>query len=535
MEILYIQSPRLSPRFDTARAKLIGRLKAGSGVRVADMSLSSFADWYVEEAKTPIVPEFDLTIVECSLDSLAKEIKYYMGKDGPFLRHADIWPSIVQESAMGAVLHASLCHRVVIFLYEHGKVTKPIKQAISLYGHVGIKKHTELSEDFIRSLALRTDFGRSALPTATTWVPAPLGEPLINIPAFESGLLSEHFISVDPLKDQLIHWWILAVCADQFKGRLKAVVTLCLAVEYAKRILGAHLEGTPLQFQAAIVPNGWWKDNSDGGQVVLNLPDLDFKLSMKRERELTQLLHLSNGISTIFLFLEDGTLTGLIDVGSEERKIHRRLDDLRDRIGGFIMSTDDKRQIWIHSHYKVYPLTFANGKWTLESTSSDPLMALVLRLGGKWRESQIERICRVLERLSDEQNGSFLIFCSDPMRAAEELKAKPLRAAFGQHAPLPAEVEALSEATLAHILGLDGAHFFDFGGHLCLACQLLAPAAQQEKTAGGGGTKHAMARRVACLFPDAIVVAVSQDGPITTLAEGWRYRTKQNPAPERGT
>jgi hypothetical protein len=529
MDVLYVQSPSPSPGIDAAQMTLLDTLESVSGVHLTAKTLSEFAAWYPEEAKKVIVPEFDLSIVECSPESLGREIKGYLGKNGPFLRDPGIWWQIVHDGAMGAVLHASLCHRSVVFVCQDGDITQAANQALSLYPHACIKTYADLSDlDLISLLAYRVDSGRPAFPTLTGWIPAGLGELPSDVPPFASSLLAETFSSDDPLKNQYLHWWILSACAHRFAGRYEAVRTLCLAVEYAQRVMGDRLEGTPVLFQAAIVPNTWWEDNRDSASIVIRLSDDDFRISVKRAPQLSRLLHYSNGHSTVFVLSEDGAVKALMDVGTEQGRTRLRLDELRERLDGFIISTDVRQQLWIHGRDKDVPLILANGEWRLELSSGDPMIALGIALSGKWSNAQIERIRAVILRLSDERIGGFLVFHPDPVRAAAELRATPLRDEPGQHLQLPATVDSFSEATLAQILGLDGAQLFDLTGRLCLACQHIALAHEDEEPRDGG-TKHATARRVARRFRDAIVTAISHDGPITTFAGGTRYRTYRTP------
>jgi DisA bacterial checkpoint controller nucleotide-binding len=528
MEVLYVQSPRLSRRFAAARRQLIVNLKNAASATVLQKTLYAFGSWYPKAAKKEGFAEFDLTIIECSLDTLAREIKYYRGKNGPFLRHPEIWPQIIREKAMGAVLFASLFHRVVVFIYQDGDISEAI-EALTFDGYAYLKKHTELSDpELISRMAYRVDSGRSALPAMTRWSSGLDVRALPEkVPLFASKLLAGNFSGDDPVRSYYLHSWVLSACDDRFQRRYDVVRTLCLLTEYARRVIGDQLEGTPLMFQAAIVPDQWWKENEGNASIFLTVSDKYFRISMKQAAKLTRLLHFSNGFSTIFIFSEDGALKGLMDVGSEQQKTRLRLDQLREQIDGFVIATDASRQLLLHSRGKSIPLMFANGEWRLESSSTDPLGAMVRGLE-KWSHAQIDRICGVVQRLSDDRVGGFLIFDADPARAAAELGAMPLRDEPGQHLRLPVDVETLSETTLTHILGLDGAQFFNLEGELCLVCQHLVldrePGEPRE-----GGTKHGTARRVARRFREAIVTAISHDGPITTYLAGERYKTNAKP------
>jgi hypothetical protein len=529
MQTLYIQSPKLSPNLVAYRRTLIDRLGREPGVRVTEMTLSAFADWYPNEAKKEIVPEFDLTVVECSLDTLARELTSYLGKDESFLRDRKSWSSIINESAMGAVLYASSSHREVVFVHYEGEMSETVINRVSFYPNASIMSYSELSNpDPIKSMVFSVDSGHSPFPIKTSWLLVKPGTSFegAGIPDSAISLLAENFAGDDPGKIRQLHWWVLNTCKDQFGGRYDVVRTLCLTVKYAQHTVGKQLEGRPLLFQASIVPSSWWNDAGRNLPVILDQSKEDFKVTISQQVTLDCLLDFSNGHSTIFVFAEDGTLRALLDVGNEEGRTRSRLDNLRHRIEGFIVSTDTEGQIWLHSRDEPFPIIYSNQRWELESNSSNPVIALATRLAGKWQPPQIDRICSVIDRLSDERTGGFLIFHRDPTGAAAALNATPLRAVQGL--ALPLKVDSVSKPTLVHILRLDGAHFFDLAGRLCLVCQYLSITTQERRT-DSAGTRHSTALRVAQHLPEAIVVPVSHDGGVMTLANGWNYSSQRSP------
>jgi hypothetical protein len=75
---------------------------------------------------------------------------------------------------------------------------------------------------------------------------------------------------------------------------------------------------------------------------------------------------------------------------------------------------------------------------------------------------------------------------------------------------------------LRHVLGqIDGAAFIDATGVLRQLGVRLIPSARAEETVSPiGGTRHTSARRYSADDPDAIVVVVSDDGPVTVFRGG---------------
>lgn len=77
-------------------------------------------------------------------------------------------------------------------------------------------------------------------------------------------------------------------------------------------------------------------------------------------------------------------------------------------------------------------------------------------------------------------------------------------------------------APLQHVLGqLDGATLFDEGGTLrALGARLVPSRAAEEAVAPIGGTRHTNARRYSHDEPQALVITVSEDGPVTVFRAG---------------
>jgi hypothetical protein len=91
--------------------------------------------------------------------------------------------------------------------------------------------------------------------------------------------------------------------------------------------------------------------------------------------------------------------------------------------------------------------------------------------------------------------------------------------------PSPPPLALLQPAALGplrHVLAqTDGAAIFDVGGILRHLGARLVPSLRAEGTTPAfGGTRHTSARRFSFDQPDAVVVAVSDDGPVTVFCGG---------------
>lgn len=89
--------------------------------------------------------------------------------------------------------------------------------------------------------------------------------------------------------------------------------------------------------------------------------------------------------------------------------------------------------------------------------------------------------------------------------------------------PPPLNVKGpASLAPLQHVLTqLDGAAIFDEEGSLVGLGVRLVPSRDAEESVGPvGGTRHTNARRFSFDEPDSVVIAVSEDGPVTVFRRG---------------
>ena len=89
--------------------------------------------------------------------------------------------------------------------------------------------------------------------------------------------------------------------------------------------------------------------------------------------------------------------------------------------------------------------------------------------------------------------------------------------------PPPLRIDRPTDlAPLRHVLSqIDGAAMFDADGRLVELGVRLVPTMQAEGAIGAvGGTRHTSARRFSYDDPDAVVIAVSEDGPVSVFRGG---------------
>lgn len=116
----------------------------------------------------------------------------------------------------------------------------------------------------------------------------------------------------------------------------------------------------------------------------------------------------------------------------------------------------------------------------------------------------------------------------------------PQPSRYESRLPLPPPLNVLQPVNLAplqHVLGqLDGATMFDHDGTLLALGVRLVPSRQAEENVGPiGGTRHTNARRYSVDEPDAFVITVSEDGPVTVFHRGRILgRSKEGEDPTSG-
>ncbi len=101
----------------------------------------------------------------------------------------------------------------------------------------------------------------------------------------------------------------------------------------------------------------------------------------------------------------------------------------------------------------------------------------------------------------------------------------PQPAHYESRLPSPPRLNVLQPVNLAplqHVLSqMDGATMFDHDGTiLALGVRLVPSREAEERVRPIGGTRHTNARRYSVDEPDAFVIAVSEDGPVTVFHRG---------------
>jgi hypothetical protein len=327
----------------------------------------------------------------------------------------------------------------------------------------------------------------------------------------------------------LLHWYVLSLCDSLFPGRYDAVQTLCRVVAFARHAIDSRLEGARLLFQAAIVRDEWWERNAVAQPNLLTLPAGDLRLSVGNAARVAQIQELSDGVSSILLISENGFIRALADIGSEERRLWSRLDEIRPNIDGVIVATDETRQLWIHAEGKAGPMMLTHGTWRRLSAHGDPLYQLAVAFSARsWPNARIAMLMEILRRLSEEHLGGFLIFDDDPAQLITVLGARPLRRQIEPWLRPPFAMETVSLAALTRLFSLDGAQCLDFDGRLHAICQhVVLPREPDEPSLGG--TRRATGWRVARRRREAVVVTISSDGPVAAFIDGCMYRGGEPP------
>lgn len=509
MDILYVCLPEPSQSFQSAFQALRANVASIPDATLEKVTLSQFADSYEQR------PSFDLIVAECSISEFPGQVQQFMDKFmSIFVGERTVWSNIVEQSATAALLFAA--KPFLIYLYDIGPLPQKVAEITQFYNNLAFMSCSEITAPgLIESIAFRLDCGLAPLPVVQhLHVEITSGGPIIRkIPEFVSQAVADTFQSDE------ISRWIFSFCYDHYDADFQVARTLCLVSRYAHRIATEQLEGIPLQFQCAIVPERLWEEKRSEFNVLLEFRDPNPRMSMKEAAYLTKLVHFSDGYSTLFLLTAEGKFKALIDCGVNDQYTRRRLGLLVQRFKGFIVATDARRQVWIHAEGKSSPVILLNDRWGIDP-STKPLSALSGSLKRRSISTQVlTRIEEAIYYLSDEHIGGFLVFHENPTMAAAKLKAESLREDIQRHFSLPVDITKISLPTLARMLSLDGAHFFDYSGNLRLLCQQLNPptsnASLRER-----GTKHAVARKLADYLKDAVVAVISHDGPITVYADG---------------
>ena len=134
----------------------------------------------------------------------------------------------------------------------------------------------------------------------------------------------------------------------------------------------------------------------------------------------------------------------------------------------------------------------------------------------KERHLVLKRLLRLaVHDLGARRIGALLVYHLSPPDPARYEMRLPEPPALSVQKPV-------NLAPLVHVLGqLDGATFFDEQGTLtALGVRLVPSRTAEERVAAIGGTRHTNARRYSSDEPEALVIAISEDGPVTVFRRG---------------
>jgi hypothetical protein len=128
----------------------------------------------------------------------------------------------------------------------------------------------------------------------------------------------------------------------------------------------------------------------------------------------------------------------------------------------------------------------------------------------------LDRLLRfAVHDLGSQGIGALLVYAPTDRSAASFEQRLP--------EPPPIRIDRPTDlAPLRHVLTqVDGAALFDASGVLFALGVRLVPSAEAEAAIDAlGGTRHTSARRYSHDDPDAVVIAVSEDGPVTVFRHG---------------
>lgn len=140
----------------------------------------------------------------------------------------------------------------------------------------------------------------------------------------------------------------------------------------------------------------------------------------------------------------------------------------------------------------------------------------------------LKRLLRfAVHDLGSRRVGALLVFQTAPITGGVEDRLAT---------PPPLRIERPANlAPLGHVLSqVDGAAIFDGDGVLTHLGARLSPTRESEqKVEAWGGTRHTNARRYSYDQPDAVVIAVSEDGPVTVFQAGEVLGRSQDDIAER--
>ena len=139
----------------------------------------------------------------------------------------------------------------------------------------------------------------------------------------------------------------------------------------------------------------------------------------------------------------------------------------------------------------------------------------------------VKRLLRfAVHDLGSRRIGALLVYQPSPVSGGVEDR---------NPTPPPLRIERPANlAPLGHVLSqVDGAAIFDGEGVLTHLGARLSPTRESEQNVAAlGGTRHTNARRYSYDQPDAVIIAVSEDGPVTVFQAGNVLGRSHDDAPD---
>lgn len=520
MRVLYVQVPALGERFERVRKALHEQVRQVPGASLDVTLLSRFSGQFVSHPP-------DLIVAECDVTRFAKQFEAFRDRGTSILKgEEEVWTAMERESATPALWFALLGGVPLVFVYDGDQ---PPAQVYDL--HLDTKRVSFVptegvaATEFLQTAAYRIDAGLLPVRIVQRHSFHKEGEKHVSreIPRFIGEVVADTF------ENDGIARAVFAVCHERYGADFRAARTLCLLSRYARQVCTEHLEGTPLQIQCAIVDDGWWRQNRERYHQVLEFRDNAPRMSMRDLPSLKKSSHLSDGISSLFVLSTEGVFLALVEVPSAGSGAHapppaspstrERLTALSKMFQGFVVSTDPHGRVWIDCGHMMSPAIHLHESWAFDTTAG-PIAEMKHALDGhKVDSAVIDQLAEIVRVLSDERIGGFLVLHPDPASLCGLLRARQLRGELQPHFCLPMDICRVTLPAIVRLLSLDGSHLIDFQGQIRLLCQHLNPE-DPSRHSQESGTKHTTARNVAHAAPDAVVIVISHDGPVTVFAGG---------------
>jgi len=162
MNLVYVQSPCATEAQIKARQAVRENCARLRDVKLQEMSLQNFAEWYVDQAEDDD-KGFDLHLVESSVESLDQDLSFERNYTGALMRRWEYWGRVVADQAMGAIYHAAFGMEIIVFICDPAEPTERIRRWMDSSGRLALKTPAEISGlDFLRTSAYRVESGQRA-------------------------------------------------------------------------------------------------------------------------------------------------------------------------------------------------------------------------------------------------------------------------------------------------------------------------------------------------------------------------------------